>query len=111
MIKREAMIRQVLGAAAKAGAKKVIIAGDFNSDRFQKQFKDEKIFALLDTADFSDGWNGSQANERGTHPGNTRWPDSTLDYVFHKGFDKTAMRTLAPAHPVSDHRLAVFELQ
>lgn len=111
MIKREAAMRQVLAVAVKAGAKKVIIAGDFNSDRFQQQFKDEKIFAMLENSGFTDGWNGAAAGERGTHPGNTRWPDSTLDYVFYKGFDKTAARTLAPAHPVSDHRLAVFELR
>lgn len=111
MLKREAGMRQVIEAAAKAGASKLIIAGDFNSDRFQKQFKDEKIFTLLETAGFADGWNGAAKEERGTHPGNTRWPDSTLDYVFHKGFNRVEARRLAPEHPVSDHRLAIFDLK
>jgi endonuclease/exonuclease/phosphatase family metal-dependent hydrolase len=111
MVKREAAMRQVLEEAAKVDAEKVIIAGDFNSDRFQRQFKDEKIFVMLETAGFADGWKGAVAGERGTHPGNTRWPDSTLDYVFHKGFGELALRTLAPVHPVFDHRMAVFELR
>lgn len=106
--KREAGLKQVVAAAKACGAEKVLIAGDFNADRFQRQFKDEPLFAMLERAGFSDGWEGSSRAERGTHPGNTRYPDSTLDYIFHRGFGRRISRTLALADPVSDHRLAVM---
>ena len=107
--KRTAMIRQVLEAAKKVSADKVLIAGDFNADRFHRSFKDERIFPLLLEKGFSDAWEGLPLSARGTHPGNTRYPDSTIDYVFFRGFKGCKGQTLAPVHPVSDHRLAVME--
>ena len=92
----------------KVAADKVIIAGDFNADRFLPQIKNEKLFSFLESGGFVDGWNGADLAERGTHPGNTRYPDSTLDYIFHRGFEKRLSRMLAPAEPISDHRLAVM---
>lgn len=111
MLKREAGIRHVLKAAAACGADKILIAGDFNSDRFQKAFKNEKLFPLLESAGFKDGWDGASAEERGTHPGRGRYSDSTLDYVFHKGYGSRASRFLAPAVPLSDHRMLVMTFE
>lgn len=84
-----------------------LVAGDFNADAFAKQFAGERTFALLADAGFVNCWDGVPLKERGTHPGNTRYPDSTLDYVFARGFSGFASRALAPETPVSDHRLAV----
>ena len=111
MLKREAAIRQVLAAAGNCGADKILIAGDFNSDRFQKAFKDERMFPMLESAGFKDGWEGTDPSERGTHPGSSRYPDSTLDYVFYKGYSRCASRFLAPAVPVSDHRMLTMDLE
>jgi endonuclease/exonuclease/phosphatase family metal-dependent hydrolase len=111
MLKREAAIRQVLAAAGNCGADKILIAGDFNSDRFQKAFKDERMFPMLESAGFKDGWEGTAPSERGTHPGISRYPDSTLDYVFYKGYSRCASRFLAPAVPVSDHRMLTMDLE
>ena len=111
MLKREAAIRQVLEAAAKCRADRILIAGDFNSDRFQKAFMDEKMFPVLEAAGFRDGWEGSAPSERGTHPGGGRYPDSTLDYVFHKGYSRPVSRALAPAVPLSDHRMLVMSFK
>lgn len=108
--KREAMVRQVLAAAGKVQADRFIIAGDFNADRFQPNFSGERIFPMLKSEGFLDGWEGASPDERGTHPGNTRFPDSTLDYIFHRGFGKTRSRKLAPANRVSDHRMVVMRL-
>ena len=107
--KRTAMMRQVLEAAKKVSADRILIAGDFNADRFRRSFKDERIFPLLLDQGFSDAWEGLPLSARGTHPGNTRYPDSTIDYVFFRGFDGCKGQTLAPVHPVSDHRLAVMK--
>ena len=111
MLKREAAMRQVLEAAAKCEADKVLIAGDFNSDRFQTAFKDERIFTMLESGGFRDGWEGTDPSQRGTHPGKGRYPDSTLDYVFYKGYSRCASRFLAPAVPVSDHRMLTMDLE
>ena len=111
MLKREAAIRQVLAAAGNCGADKILIAGDFNSDRFQKAFKDERMFPMLESAGFKDGWEGTDPSERGTHPGSSRYPDSTLDYVFYKGYSRCASRFLAPAVPVSDHRMLTMDIE
>lgn len=110
-LKRESAVKQVIEAAEKCGASKVIIAGDFNADRYHRPFKGERMFALLDSAGFSDGWEGSEKSERGTHPGSSRYPDFTLDYVFHKGFSRLTYRHLAPIEPVSDHRMVVMSLE
>ena len=111
MLKREAAIRQVLAAAEKCGADRILIAGDFNSDRFQRAFKDERMFPMLESAGFKDGWEGTDPSQRGTHPGSSRYPDSTLDYVFYKGHSRCASRSLAPAVPVSDHRMLAMKFE
>ena len=111
MLKREAAIRQVLAAAENCGADKILIAGDFNSDRFQRAFKDERIFPMLESAGFKDAWEGTDPSQRGTHPGRSRYPDSTLDYVFYKGYSRCASRFLAPAAPVSDHRMLTMNFE
>ena len=111
MLKREAAIRQVLAAAENCGADKILIAGDFNSDRFQRAFKDERIFSMLESAGFRDGCEGTDPSQRGTHPGSSRYPDSTLDYVFYKGYSWCASRFLAPIAPVSDHRMLTMKFE
>ena len=111
MKKREAGMRQVIAAAKRCRADKILIAGDFNSDRFQKAFRDERIFSMLEAGGFKDCWEGAPLSERGTHPGNTRYPDSTLDYVFYKGFGCCSSRSLAAEAPVSDHRMLVMSLE
>ena len=111
MLKREAAIRQVLAAAENCGADKILIAGDFNSDRFQKAFKDERIFPALEAAGFKDGWEGTAPSQRGTHPGSTRYPDSTLDYVFYKGYLRCTSQFLAPIAFVSDHRMLTMKFE
>lgn len=111
MRKREAGIRQVLEAATSCGADKVLIAGDFNSDRFQNGFKGERIFAMLESGGFRDGWEGTPLSGRGTHPGNTHYRDSTIDYVFYKGYSRCVSGSLAPAVPVSDHRMLIMVLE
>lgn len=108
MKKREIGMRQVIAAARKCRADRVLIAGDFNADRFHKAFRDERIFKMLESEGFRDAWDGAEYSERGTHPGNTRYPDSTLDYVFYKGFPRRPLRFLAPEAPVSDHRMLVM---
>jgi len=112
--KREICTEQLVQVAKKKvkapngrRIEKFVVAGDFNADAFGRQFAEERTFAQLTEAGFANCWEGVSLQERGTHPGNTRYPDSTLDYVFTRGFGGFASRSLAPAVPVSDHRMVV----
>ena len=106
--KRAAAMRQLLAEARKVEAAKVLIAGDFNADRVQPAFAGEKLFALLEADGFRDGWSGVAAEARGTHPGSGRFADSTLDYIFYRGFKGRTSHMLVPEVFVSDHRMVVM---
>jgi len=90
---------------------RVVIAGDFNADRFEKDGVDVRTFSTLTDAGFADGWEGAALAARGTHPGKGRWPDSTLDYVFHFGWTRVVSRALSPSVPLSDHRMVWMHLE
>ena len=114
--KREICAKQLVDAARKLRApdgrvvSRVIIAGDFNADSFIED-GGEATFKRLADGGFKNCWDGAPLSERGTHPGRGRWPDSTLDYVFHRGFSRQTMRRLSPQVPLSDHRMAWVELE
>ena len=110
-LKREASVRQLL-AHVKAlrdvlgrPVTRVVIAGDFNTDPYSGQFQDEKTLSLLTEASFENVFDGAEPNERATHPGSKSYPDSTLDFVFYRGFSARIARWLSPAVPLSDHRM------
>lgn len=115
--KREICTAQIAEMAGKLRApdgrkvSKVVVAGDFNADSFKTDDAEESTFKNLLAAGFKNCWEGAQLSERGTHPGNYRWPDSTIDYVFHRGFARQTMRRLSPQVPLSDHRMAWVELE
>ena len=85
----------------------VIIAGDFNADRFSPEFASEPLFKVLAAADFSDSFDGLAAAERVTYPGRGRRAGSTLDYVVSRGLFPQGPPIVVPAFGISDHN-AVF---
>ena len=113
--KREICAKQLVDIAKKLRApdgrevSRVIIAGDFNADAFVEG-GGEATFKHLVAAGFENCWEGAPLSERGTHPGRFKWPDSTIDYIFHRGFERQKMRRLSPQVPLSDHRMAWAEL-
>ena len=87
-----------------------ILAGDFNTDPFSGEFKGERTVDLLTEAGFVNCFAGMPLEARGTHPGNARYPDSTLDFIFHRGFAGQSSCELSPVVPLSDHRMVWLRL-
>lgn len=86
----------------------VIIAGDFNADRFSKEFSKDTIFRTLQSAKFLDAFEGMDPSRCITHPGRGRKnAGSALDYIFFRGFEKSGEVIICPALRISDHD-AVF---
>ena len=56
----------------------VIIAGDFNADRFSPEFKDEHIFRTLAAANFVDAFKDDDKSSRITYQSTNRKYGSTL---------------------------------
>jgi len=74
-----------------------------NADRWREEFAGEKIFMCLDEAGFECPLRLLPADARGTHP-SARYGDSTLDYVFCRGFSTTRAPIIVPNEGLSDHR-------
>ena len=80
----------------------VIFGGDFNADKWKKEFSEERIFAILEGKGYLNLLGLLPPGNRGTHP-NRRWGDSALDYIMARGFDSAAMPIIYPNEELSDH--------
>ncbi len=115
--KREVCAEQLVAVAKRLKApdgrkvEHVLIGGDFNGDPYNSRYGEEKTASILLDAGFKDGWDGVPLEERVTHPGSRRNPDSTLDFVYFCGFDACTLRFSAPEVPLSDHRMAWFRYE
>ncbi len=87
----------------------VVIAGDFNADRFSAEFSEESVFRTLSAASFRDCFEGDDAAHRPVthHPRSKRRSGSALDYVCYRGFKKFGDAVVHSAAGISDHD-AVF---
>ena len=107
--KRTHAVEQILGREKKLGnGRPVVLAGDMNTDRWRKEFAEEKIFSLLDESGFLNLLALLPPHARGTHP-SKKWGDSALDYVFASGFKPLEPPRIVPSEDLSDHS-AVFTL-
>ena len=115
--KRERVVQQLVDIAKKIktadgrSVKRFVIAGDFNTDPTAKRFAEEKTLDMLKDIGFANCFEGMPLEKRGTHPGNTRYPDATFDYIFHRGFAGTDEPTMSPEVPLSDHRMVWLRLR
>ena len=107
--KRSAPVEQLLEQEAPkrgASAAPVIVAGDFNADRWREEFKQETIFTGFEEAGYLNALAALPEDERVTHPSRT-FGDSALDYVMMRGFRQVGKPVIMSADTVSDH-WAVF---
>ena len=86
----------------------VIVAGDMNADKWNKNFADEQLFKILEGAGFGNALESLPPKSRGTHP-SRKYGDSALDYVFFRGFSVSGLPRIVPNDGLSDHR-ALFVL-
>lgn len=89
----------------------VVIAGDFNADKWRSEFKEEKTFSIIENAAFVNLLGLLPPEARGTHP-SKRWGDSALDYIFVRGLEPAGAPEVFPAGELSDHSpvFAVLEI-
>ena len=83
-----------------------ILAGDFNADKWRKEFAEETVFTTLEGAGYANLLELLPPKGRGTHP-HKRYGDRALDYIMTKGFEATGVPLLEPNDQLSDH-YAVF---
>jgi len=106
-IAAEDLVELARSAVAPDGRRitRFVIAGDFNTDPFSGEFVDERTMAILEGGGFANCFAGLPLADRGTHPGNTRYRDSTLDFFFLRGLQGIGKPRLSEAVPLSDHRM------
>lgn len=97
--KRTTAIRQFL---EHEQSETVILAGDFNADRWRKEFENETIFTSLAGAGYANLLELLPPEKRGTHP-HKRYGDSALDYIFAKGLSPCGLPHIQPSEALSDH--------
>jgi endonuclease/exonuclease/phosphatase family metal-dependent hydrolase len=80
---------------------RLIVGGDFNTNRDQAMFASEKTLSFLINNGFRNSFEGIPLSQRVTHPANHGYPDATFDYLFGKNF--TTGQAFATPTEASDH--------
>jgi endonuclease/exonuclease/phosphatase family metal-dependent hydrolase len=93
-------IRDIIGAKIPV-INRLIVGGDFNTNRDQAMFALEKTLGFLKNEGFQTTFEGLPLSQRVTHPANHGYPDATFDYLFGKNFK--IGQAFATATEVSDH--------
>ena len=81
----------------------VVIAGDFNADRWKKEFAGDDIFKTLEKGGFRNVLSSVGPEERITFPRRGKFGGSTLDYIMVRGLAAEGDPFVAAAGSVSDH--------
>jgi endonuclease/exonuclease/phosphatase family metal-dependent hydrolase len=89
---------------------KIIIAGDFNTDKWGKTFEEEKTHSILSDAMFINCFENVPLQDRWTYPSSTRRKESTLDYIYYRGFNESHAFYISPLTSISDHRMVLIRL-
>ena len=85
----------------------LIVAGDFNADRWRPEGASEPMFHALDAAGFTDVLGLLPADRRVTYPGAGRFANLTLDYIMLRGLTPDGLPLTVSGEGISDHH-AVF---
>jgi len=69
-----------------------------------------RLIRSIQEAGFSDSFEGLDKKDRVTLPANGPYPDTTFDYIFHRGFGRRKAVRVMPPVETSDHRMVVVTL-
>ena len=81
----------------------VIIAGDFNADKWSPAFAEETIFKSLEQAGFVNTTEALPPDKRATHPSRGKWHNSALDYIMIRDLKMESLPSTVSAEGISDH--------
>jgi endonuclease/exonuclease/phosphatase family metal-dependent hydrolase len=81
----------------------VIIAGDFNADKWADVSGDEKIFDMLEKEGYKNVLDNAAPENRQTYGKSGRFKGAALDYVMLRGFEQIAEPKVFSAEDISDH--------
>ena len=113
--KRTAAIGQLVAQekpprGKRKAARPVIIAGDFNADRWDAAFASERLFTILEEGGFADVLALAPPDARGTCPSKT-WGYKAYDYIMVRGLPVSAAPRVVPSDGLSDHRAVFVRLE
>ena len=103
--KRESSASQIARTETNVRGTKpsfAIVAGDFNTDKWRREFAGERTIAILEEAGFSDLMDLMPVENRWTHP-NGKYGNSALDHIFSRGFSSVVSPITVPSEELSDH--------
>lgn len=101
-------IEQVI--AKEKDSKYVILAGDFNADKWKNEFAEEAVFPMLEKAGYSNPLELLSKRARWTYP-NKRYGNSALDYIMLKGFVSPEKPIKVPNTELSDHYFLLTQVE
>lgn len=81
----------------------VLVVGDFNADKWLPAHAGETLFKDLAAAGFRDVLEALPPDQRFTHPGRGKWPNSALDYIMLRNLSPAGVPVTVSAAGVSDH--------
>ena len=88
----------------------VVLAGDFNADRWGAG-SNEVFFAALENAGYRNALALLPPGRRATYPGSGRFANLALDYVFLRGFTPAAPPWIVSGAGISDHDAVFVNLE
>lgn len=83
--------------------KRVVVAGDFNTNEDDDAFVSEATLRSFYGAHFRTCFRGWRKHQRITHPALNGYPDATFDYILYRGFGNGVARKITVGQPISDH--------
>ena len=89
----------------------VVIAGDFNADKWGAGFAGERIFEIMEGAGFLNCLELLPRQDRVTHPGKAKWSDAAFDYVMTRGLGCYELPVIVSAEGLSDHEPVFVNLR
>ena len=90
--------------------KRVVVAGDFNTNDDEDTFVSEATLRSFYGAHFKSCFKGLRKSQRVTHPASGGYPDCTFDYILYRGFGRGLERKIGIGHPISDHNPVSIKL-